>query len=404
MKHRDETTRIAGRRRMLLLAGMAVCAAGWSPATRAVCPDAATGGAIVPPYMVSLAAYGGVPGAEPSILKNAFAKAFASLQEKGGGTLLVPPGVYDFGRYAESVLIVRADNLRNIAISAYGASFVATTTAKAMPFMFYFLNPENVTIAGARFFDPGFDPSVNWKGMYCAGIQADRESRGFRMCDCRAESVIGLFSANNNAGTRHYLEDIDIQGEIRNAYYGVGASFIRERVRVNLICHNVRRAFIAYALKDADITVVASSTADWLGSNGLVSLVAVGGPFGNVENVRVRVDATGAGIYGGYVHFYHQGPEAEGYMRDIDATVNLSHVSGTPRLFVFDHETNGVQAKTSRAWNNIRLHGQVAGKFDGRIISNPSVSTSPGAVYADANLAKFQDMSKLPAYFSVRSP
>lgn len=396
------------RRRKLLLGGLAAGAASLLPAFRGGERLLAAGnskGAGVPANSVNLADYDGVPGASPSILRNAFGQAFAALRAQGGGTLLVPAGLYDFGSYENSTSIISVNDLSNIVISAYGATFKATTTAKAMPHMFYFFNFNNITIAGARFIDPGFNPWVNWKGMYCVGIQASKASRGFRMVNCHAESVVGLFGSHNNASTRQYLADIDIQGEVRNSYKGVGASFIREQVKVNLICHNVRRAFIAYALKNADIRVKISSTANWPGSNGLIALVSGGTAMGNVEDVRVKVDASGAGIYGGYVHFYHQGPEADGYMRNINATVNVTNVvnvSSTPNLFIFDHETNGVQSRTARVWDRISLHGSVTGNFSGRIISNPSVSTSLGSVYVDANLAALADISKLPGYFRIK--
>jgi hypothetical protein len=399
---------IVKKRRRLLLGALAVgllptVSRGASKAMRDVRKLGGIGGAVVPANIVRLADYGGVPDASPSILKNAFSQAFAALTESGGGTLLIAPGLYDFGSYATSTYIISGNGLSNIAISAYGATFKATTTANVMPNMFYFFNFKNITIAGASFTDPGFNPSVNWKGMYCAGIQASEASSGFRMVDCFADSVIGLFASNNNATTRHYLADIDINGEVRNSYYGVGASFIKEQVNVNLICHNVRRAFIANALKNADITVTASSAPDCLGSNGLVALICEGAGKGEVENVRVRVDASGAGIYSGYVHFYHQGPEVDGAMRNIDATVNVRDVKSTSNLFVFDHEANGVQRTTSRVWDQISLHGSVTGSFGGKIISNPSISKSPGTVYVDDNLAGSAKMSALPAYFRIKS-
>jgi hypothetical protein len=406
-------TGIDGRRRKLLLGGLAAGAAGMLQVScRSSQKDFAeagdqdsvgsNGGATVPAYRINLAAYGGVPDANPSTLRQAFSRAFAALAQKGGGTLLVPPGLYDFGNHAESDYIILGRDLSNIAISAYGATFLATTTAKVMPHMFYFVDFNNITIAGARFTDPGFTPWVDWKGMYCVGIQAHKASSGFRMVDCHAEKVLGLFDSNNNAATRQLISNIDIQGSVCEAYYGVGASYIREQVRVNLNCHNVRRAFIAYALKNADIKVAISSTDNWPGSNGLIALVCGGAGMGNVENVRVRVNASGAGIYSGYVHFYHQGPESAGYMRNIDATVDVVNVSSKPNLFLFDHETNHVQDKTARVWERIALRGSVTGKFSGRIIANPSVSTSPGSVYVDPRLAALVDLSKLPPYFGKK--
>ena len=362
------------------------------------------GGAAVPDFRVSLASYGGMPGATPSVLQDAFRLAFSALMENGGGTLFVPPGLYDFGSYASSTAIVGCKDLSNICISAYGATFQATTTATVMPHMFYFFNFENITIAGARFTDPGFSPSVNWKGMYCVGVQANRASSGIRLVDCQAEKVVGLFASNNNASTSKYLSDISIQGEVRFSYYGVGASFIREKVKVDLICHNVRRAFIANALKDADIKVNCSSTADWLGSNGCIALICGGSSMGNVENVRVRVDASGAGIYDAYVHFYHQGGESHGEIRDVDATVNVTDVSDMPTLFMFDHVgDDGVLSSTTRVWERIFLHGKMSGFFAGKIISSASASTSPCTVYVDDNLVTRNHAWALPKYFMFTS-
>jgi hypothetical protein len=222
------------------------------------------------------------------------------------------------------------------------------------------------------------------------------------MVDCCAERVVGLLASNNNAATRRYLAGIKVRGEVRSAYYGVGANHVREGVDVDLSCHNVRRAFIAYGLKDAHIAVRVSCTPDWPGSNGLIALVSEGASMGNVEKVRVRVDATGAGIHASYVHFYHQGPERRGSMHDIDATVNLVHVEGARNLFTFDHETDGVNARTERTWDRIALHGKVSGPFSGKVISNPSVSSAPGTVHLDRNLAALMRSGKLATRFRVR--
>ena len=399
-------------RRQVLRRGLGVCLAGMLPA--AICDTLPrqverrkignNGGAVVPPAVINLADCGGKPGAAPDVLAGAFGQAFATLALAGGGTLVVPEGLYDFGRVGVAANIILCRNMRNIAISAYGATFKVTTTAKVMPHLFYFFNFSNVTIAGASFIDAGFTPWLDWQGLYCVGIQADSLSSGFRMVDCYAERVVGMLAAHNSAGTRMQLSDISVHGEIRDAYYGVGANFIRERVHVDLACHNVRRAFIAYSLKSADIAIRLSSTSFWPGSNGLVALVSGGSRMGNVENVRVSVDVTGECIHSSYVHFYHQGPEQEGHMRDIDATVNLLKVEGAKSLFAFDHESDGIQEKTSRTWDRISLHGKVVGKFSGKVVSNASVSRSPGTVYLDPKLAALVAGDALAPQFLVRTP
>jgi len=387
---------LSTKRRHLLLRGATLGAAALLPAPL----GDATGGqprrskvggikaAMVPPATVNLADYGGVPGARAAALVLAFRHALADLAGQGGGTLVVPRGVYDFGKCADAATLVLCRDARDIAISAYGALFVVTTSANVVPNLFYFFNFQNITIAGASFTDAGFDPRPDWRGMVCVGLQADRPSRGFTMVDCYAERVVSLLSSQNNAVTRRFLSNIRVHGEVRHAYYGVGASFIRDNVDVDLVCHNVRRGIIASALRNADIRMTVSSTAHWPGSNGLIALICGGASVGNVENVRVTLAASGAGIHDSYVHFYHQGDEPGGAMRNVDATVHLDNAGAGTILFLFDHEARFVKATTARVWDAIALHGTITGDFDGRVVANPSASSAPGTVCLDRHLAQ----------------
>ena len=387
---------LSTKRRHLLLRGATLGAAALLPAAL----GDATGGqprrskaggikaAMVPSATVNLADYGGVPGARAAALVLAFRHALADLAGQGGGTLVVPRGVYDFGKCADAATLVLCRDARDIAISAYGALFVVTTSANVVPNLFYFFNFQNITIAGASFTDAGFDPRPDWRGMVCVGLQADRPSRGFTMVDCYAERVVSLLSSQNNAVTRGFLSNIRVHGEVRHAYYGVGASFIRDNVDVDLVCHNVRRGIIASALRNADIRMTVSSTAHWPGSNGLIALVCGGASVGNVENVRVTLAASGAGIHDSYVHFYHQGDEPDGAKRNVDATVHLDNAGAGTILFLFDHEARFVKATTARVWDAIALHGTITGDFDGRVVANPSASSAPGTVCLDRHLAQ----------------
>lgn len=387
----------SAKRRHLLLRGVALGAAAallpapLGDATGSQPRRSRLGGikaARVPPATVSLADYGGVPGARAAALVRAFRHALADLAGQGGGTLFVPRGVYDFGPCADAATLVLCRDARDIAISAYGALFTVTTAANVVPNLFYFFNFQNVTIAGASFTDAGFDPRPDWRGMVCVGLQADRPSRGFTLVDCYAERVVSLLSSHNNAATQRFLSNIRVHGEVRQAYYGVGASFIRENVDVDLVCHNVRRGIIASALRNADIRMTVSSTAHWPGSNGLIALICGGASVGNVENVRVTLAAFGQPIHDSYVHFYHQGDEPDGAMRNIDATVHLVNAGAATILFLFDHEARFVKATTTRVWDAIALHGAITGEFDGRVVANPSASTAAGTVCLDRHLAQ----------------
>jgi hypothetical protein len=387
----------AAARRTFLVRGLAAGVLALAPDAR--CRAAA---APVPSRTVSLAEFGGRPGAGRAALAEAFRCALAILSRSGGGTLLVPPGAYDFGPVDAPLALLPCRDLRDIAISAYGAVFIAYTAARVVPNMFYFFNFDNVTLAGATFMDQGFSPWMDWRGMYGVGLQADRPSGGLHLVDCRAERVLGLLASNNGPAGRHLMTDIHVQGVVRHAYYGVGANHVGGRVSVDLVCHNVRRAYIAYAARHADVVVRASADAAWPGSNGFVALVCAGARLGDVEDVRVRVDVAGACIHGSYVHFYHQGPERDGAMRDVEATVNVAGMGTLACMFLFDHETRGVQPRTARQWDRIGLHGSLPAGCAGRVVANPSVSAAPGTVWLDRNLAR--PGSVLPAGFRVVPP
>lgn len=356
----------------------------------------------------NLADFGGVPGAGPATLVNAFGQAFDEIRSAGRSCeLLVPPGVYDFGKHAAPGNTVLAEELRDVFIYAYGARFKVNTTANVIPCLFYFSNPNNVTFAGASFTDTGYVPDVNWRGMYCARAEATRACSGFRMIDCDVNGAVGMFASQSHGDSKFLMRDISLHGRVRNAYYGAGLTYVGENARVDLVCEDVRRGCIAYGLKNAGIRIRMNHGATALGSNGFISLACEGESAGNVENVRVDLRVSGVGNHSGLVHFYHQQTEAPGLMRNIDATVTLDNFkpgSETTSLFVFDHEVPGMKVlpATTRGWDQIALHGNVAKGFSGRIVHNPSVSRYPGRIYVDANLAGAAGMSRLPRYFRVR--
>lgn len=356
---------------------------------------------------ISLAESGGVPGASPEVLRNAFARSFSQLVASGGGELLVPSGVYDFGSYSTDADIVSAENLRNVRINAHGAHFVATSAADVTPYLLRFKNPENVVIAGARFSDLGYDPQVNWRGMHCVRVEATRASSGFAMIDCQAENVVSLFYSDQTSN-RFLLTDVDIQGRLKNAYYGVDTLYVGDNVKVNLRCEDVRRGFISFGARNADVDIQLTCNNEFEGSNGFVALICEGASAGDVENVSVRLDISGAVSHRGLVHFYHQQSEGLGAMRNIDARISANNLRSGRRAvrvdaFIFDHELpNGrILSTTTREWDRIFLHSSGVGSMPGRLISNPSVSTGTGGIFISRSLAPLIDLSGLPNYFRI---
>jgi hypothetical protein len=355
---------------------------------------------------VRLEIYGGKPGAAPFLIKEAFTKAFAELFQRGGGTLIVPPGVYDFGDYTTGTNVLQAEELTNVTISGYGATFRMHTRANVMPCLFYFTNPNNVNIAGASFEDPGYSPLVNWRGMYCVGAEATRECSGFRMIDCSVNGAVGLFQSQSEGANRYLMKNISLKATVKNAYYGAALAYAGDNAALDLICENVRRGCIAYALRNASIRIKMTHKAGAAGSNGFISLVCEGATRGDVENVRINLEASGVQAHNALVHFYHEENQAQGYMRNIDASVilnNLQPGSVTTSMFLFDHElhSTAIAPTTQRGWDQIFLHGSIIGPFSGRVVSNPSISTSPCEIFIDADLAALIDLAQLPDYFQA---
>jgi hypothetical protein len=357
---------------------------------------------------LSLAALGGVPGASPERLVDAFEQAFAHLKLAGGGELLVPPGVYDFGECGTGGRVVSVDGLNDVVISAYGATFRLNTTRKVIPILFYFYNPNNVTFAGASFNDVGYDADVDWRGMYCAKAESNRACSGFRMVDCKVDGAVGLFQSLQHGPNRYLMKDIHLHGTVRNAYYGAGLTYVGDNAKVDFVCENVRRGCIAYGLRNATIRIKMTHEAGMPGSNGFVSLACEGENAGNVENVRIDLDVSGVARHSGLVHFYHQKGEARGWMRNIRANVtinNLKKSRGSTSVFLFDHELPDAEIvkSTARGWDQIFLSGRIVGEFAGRIVYNPSVSTAEGMIYIDPALGAQMDTSRLARNFRVKA-
>lgn len=405
------------RRRRRLSFGVATafllqaCGGGGGDSGAASTPASGAGAANPPangPGTLSLADFGGTPGASAETLRRAFSDAFAKLAAADGGTLTVPPGVYDFGDFGAETDIVVAEGARNVTVSAYGATFRVNTTANVIPTLFLFSNPENVTFAGASFNDIGFNPNVDWRGMYCVRVGASRASSGFRMVDCSANGAVGLFAFQTRGAAKYLMRDIGVQGTVTNAYYGANLTYAGDNANVDLVCQDVRRGCIAYGLRNAAIRIKMTQSAAAPGSNGFISLACEGASAGNVENVSIQLDASGNVRHRALVHFYHEQSEATGTMRNLDATVtvNSTKLDGMPAdVFTFDHELPGatIAGSTARTWEDITLEGSVTGGLAGRIVDNPSVSTGPSAIYIDRSLAEQTDLSTLPGYFRIKT-
>lgn len=357
----------------------------------------------IPTNMVNLSDFGGVPGAGASAIISAFNQAFSRLKSLGGGTLTIAPGVYNIGSYPSEVIAIGVEGLQNVLISAYGAQMTMTTTASTgMPVFLSFSNPQNVTIAGLRFYDFGTNLNINWKGAVCLSVTSNVARSGFKTVDCVAENVGTFFRSVGN----YLFTNFDIHGSVTVAYYAVNVNNNGRFSKFNVACDRVRRALVAWGAQNQDHKYTCHHVAGGLGSNGFVDLVPRGG--NPVKDCTVEVSMTGnSSPYGSIINFYQQAPDNPLYMRNVKAKVIVNNVAGSAPLFEFMHEdpVGTIPATTARTWEQMELTGSVTGTYTGPIIRNRTTSTgTTNSVLVASNLAALQNMAALPSYFNVFTP
>ena len=364
-----------------------------------------------------LSDFGGIPGITLEKLLNAFDRVFEILRSTGGGVLQILPGYYDLGKYATSQSIINIYDLKNVFISAYGANFQVTSTSAITPLLFFFHNPNNVVIAGASFVDLGFNKAAwlshrRW-GMFCVSVDSSYVCSNFKLVDCSAENVTALFNIDSRSH-KFKVRDVVIQDcKVTNAYYGVGALYHGDNLSVrNLICEDVRRGFISYGSKNADVDIKLHCNANFFGSNGFISLACAGSVEGDVENVKIKLQVSGVESHSALVHFYHQQNASLGVIKNIQANVIVNQLTTDGKntklsdlnIFRFDHELpdTTVLKNTARIWDQIVLSGKVTGKISGKLISAASEPKVQGVLALDDNFYSQADLSSLVNKFKVK--
>ncbi|WP_420476679.1 hypothetical protein [Noviherbaspirillum sp. ST9] len=364
---------------------------------------------------LSLADFGGVPGANARAIAAAFGAAFEELKEEGGGKLVIPEGVYDLGSLSNGVAIEVAQ-LRNVLIAGHGAQLTMETAAEGAgnnftPAFFRFVNPERVTVAGLAFKGYGsnlaFRKSGGRQGAVCIDVFASRPCEGFKTVDCVADDVV-TFLRSDNRSNPYQMSGFDIHATVRNSYYGIQMLRNGRYSRCRLTTLNVRRAFISHATRDWDIGVAARRT-QGPGSNAHVVLDTF--PDGPVLDCTISVSASGdLDGYDCLGSICHQGPDGSySFARNVRFTIAIENSSSAPRsgfiAFTAEPESGippGIRSTTAGAWENISIKGTVPSSYKGRVVANPSVSSArTNSIYIAANLSRFLDADSLPPYFRV---
>src|SRR3569623_693482 len=408
------------QRRKMLLAGAAFCllkGCGGGSGEAAVSNGAAgaagassSAGSVGAGSMVDLAVYGGVPGAAPSAIINAFDSAYAALKANGGGTLLIPPGIYDLGRHDSDAAAVNATGLNNVTISGYGASLRITTTVKAVPAILQYSNCNNITVAGLHFTDPGTDLEVEWKGAACIQSDCTVACNGIKVADCSADQVVALYKSYGKGGGLNYLlTDIDIAGTVNNSYYGINVNYNGAHSKCNLTTNGVRRAFICYGAQYWDIWVNAN-TSNSAGSNALIELSTASSGL-TVSDVNIRLNVTGnLSNHAGLVTFFQQDEvSTPAVIQNINADVRIVNATSLPGAGIISFlywDGASLQQTTIKTWSNLQLTGGFdaasAALFAGanKFASAGAASSSPNNSVVLRTGQSYQDMTLLPSYFT----
>lgn len=366
----------------------------------------------IPAYSISLASYGGVPGASASTIVNAFNNAYAALKANGGGTLVIPPGTYHLGSYGSNTQATNVSNMHNVLISGYGATLTITTTAAAVPSILHFQNCSNINIAGLHFTDPGTDLTINWKGAVCIQASCTVACDGYKVYDCTANSVLTLFKAYGGGGAANYLlTNLDITGTVTNAYYGINVNYTGRNSKCNLTTNGVRRAFICYGAQNWNVKVdhTPKSTAQ---SNSLIELP--NDANGDVSDIIINVIVRGnLSYHTGIVGFQQQGPlSATPVIKNVKANVVVQNATGAPgaALFWFMHDDGSqILGNTNRNWINIECTGTVdtvsSSVMNGRIVqSRTPTSGTQSSIRVSTQFNGLQNFAALPPYFSMFTP
>jgi hypothetical protein len=422
---------VNSRRRHLLLGGLAVGATGLLQACGGASEDAslaagnsatagsAAGGqfaattttvttpAPIPANQVNLADFGGVPGASSGAIINAFNQAFAKLKSLGGGTLNIGSGVYDLGSRGPET-VINVSSLQNVLISGYGAQLTMTTNQVTTPTFLQFTNPNNVTVAGLAFKDFGCDLNTNWRGAICLLVQTTMARSGFKTVDCVADNVV-TFLRSDQRNSPYTFTGYDVQGTVRNAYYGIQMLRDGRYSKCNLTCTNVRRAFISHGARDWNVNVTTNRTGG-PGSNAHVVFSAF--PDAPVQDCKANIIASGAlngyATLGEIIHQGVDGSYSVGRNVKFNFTINNATSAASTGVISFTAEpesglpAGGIRSSTAGAFENIEVRGTVNGAYNGRMVANPSISrASTNLIRVASNLAAFQKMNALPAYFKL---
>lgn len=363
----------------------------------------------IPDFTVNLADFGGTPASSASQIKTAFASAYAALKAntsaefpKGGGTLVINAGTYNFGSHTAESYMTLVSSLHNAVITGDGATFACTTlVGGGMPVFLGYTNPQNVCVHGIAFRDAGTDLNVNWQGAVCIRVNPTATCSKFRTESVSASAVGALWACQ---GGSYLFSHASIHGYVGNSYYGIEAQYDARSSSCTMVVSNVKRAIVAQGFQNWNVHISASA-------NGVAStasnafLAIVPDNNGIVDEVNVNLHIRGNwSQYLSVVHFYQQLANSGISCEDVTVTVNCESVGAAASggLFRFSHEfpAGTFISSTSRVFARMRLEANVLqGTYGGALCGVITTSVAAGndiAIFQNA--ASRWSSTGMPSY------
>jgi hypothetical protein len=357
--------------------------------------------------------FGAISGdnsANGTINKTAFANALATLTAAGGGTLLIPYGIYHFGNRSLDEILMDLDTPANIRVLSQHALLRMNTTDNSRPRFFRCKNPDGLIFDGIRFDDTGSDITVDWRGAVCLEFWGSGSAGfhgGIEIRNCLADDVVTFLDCNGT--TDHRIRDIWLSNcRVRDSYYGINCRENGDGIRGSLRCENVRRAYFPYGVTDHNLEISIYHNGVGVGAN---SACLIKRYARDTKNIKLSTRFFGsAAQYNTAVTLEHEpAVTGTGVIEDIDLDIKISGDIAsanamTPLRFRSFDSGGSLETTTTNRWDNISLRGN-PGAFGvgGNAIVFNAIQSTEGKLNIDPSWFKAVE-TDIPHYpgFVVR--
>lgn len=333
---------------------------------------------------------------------------------KDGKCLWLGDSEIELGTLSAGDIGVLIDSPVGMRIFGNGARIKATAIGGRSS-MVGLKNPVDFQSSGVVFENNGFTiagtvggPRIGSYGFYVYATTPYSESNpcGGVVIECSAKNCMGLVTCDstNQLGVSnavaHAVRNLQVRGVVDSVYYGVSSVYGATNVKADLDCKDTRRGFISYGQKVAKVNLVATSSANFIGSDAFVEIACEGSMAGNVIDIDVNVSMSGVEAHEAIVNFYHQQDSSTGEIANVRSfvsangltTVGKNPALGTLNLYRFTHvnAAGSVLGSTGRVTRDCRIDCAVSGSITGSLVQVQSAPTVKSPLYLGGGITNGQ--------------